>query len=277
MKILIAGQPKSGTTALFYRVRNSMDPMPSCLFEPREYVERSDDSRGDLLAKVVITPETVLDGFGGFDKKVFIARDPRDNLVSTLLYYTTETTMPSDAAQLKRFLALLRKKEADPRSVSLREIVGLLEEIYPHCPFLEFWRKLQEAALDVYAAYPDYFRIRYEDVIDNRIAPLESYLGFSLSAEADVAPKHRRVARTKSYGDWKRWFTTEDVAHFAPLLSEPMRILGYPEEWTLDPAPAIPAAHASAYVSRIVAERRRKNRRQKYLSLLRRIFPCRVA
>jgi hypothetical protein len=41
MKIVIFGLAKSGTTALFYKIKNSLPPDTVCLFEPRSFDPRA--------------------------------------------------------------------------------------------------------------------------------------------------------------------------------------------------------------------------------------------
>src|SRR5690606_15023024 len=85
-KIVIAGQGKSGTAALFHKIRAAVPDSTRLLFEPRAYEPEPDD--GHVLAKVLIDPPGYVDfsTFEPFDKKILIVRDPRDNLISRLLY-----------------------------------------------------------------------------------------------------------------------------------------------------------------------------------------------
>lgn len=64
MKIVIFGLAKSGTTALFYKIKNSLPPDTVCLFEPRSFDPRavkkkriksllSHRREPDVLAKVL--------------------------------------------------------------------------------------------------------------------------------------------------------------------------------------------------------------------------------
>ena len=99
MKIVIYWLAKSGTMALFYKLKNSLPPDLICLFEPRSFAPSVLKQRGfrallgrrrepDVLAKVLpfrpAAPADV-DSFSAFDKQILLVRDPRDRLISRLL------------------------------------------------------------------------------------------------------------------------------------------------------------------------------------------------
>src|SRR5687767_12482448 len=88
MKILIAGLGKSGTTALFYLIASSLGkgPKPKLLFEPKECPADLRSARGDVVAKVLIDPQLNAASFSHFDRKITLIRDPRDRIISALLY-----------------------------------------------------------------------------------------------------------------------------------------------------------------------------------------------
>ncbi len=86
MKLVIAGLGKSSTTALFYKLLEIFENPPLTLFEPGEYL--AEPGNRHVLAKVLIDPPGKVNftSFAGFDRKIHIVRDPRDNLISRLLY-----------------------------------------------------------------------------------------------------------------------------------------------------------------------------------------------
>jgi len=264
LSVVLAGQSKSGTTAILYKVRNSIPGRVRILFEPTGYTPGG-RSR-PVLAKVVLTPQVDMSGFEGFGKKVFIVRDPRDNLISALLYGSFVTNIATDPERYARFVGLLRKKESDPGSVSVRELIELIEALYPHFPLFEYWKRVHKLALAFGAAHPDYFRLRYEDFVDGQLAELEAYLGFALTGAAEVGRRWRRVVRTKGYGQWRAWLTEQDVPFLRPLMSDYLRAYGYADDWTLAERSVIPPEHGSLYVERILAEKRRKDRLRRWFA-----------
>ena len=140
MRIVIAGQPKTGTTALYFRIKNSVPPDAWCLFEPKKYLRPPDDPRPQwVVAKVLIGRAYARGGpvgadgfsvdygsFASFDRKLHILRDPRDNLVSSLLYAVRHTSFYADDRRLDQFLALLEEKERNPTDVSMLRLLDVM-------------------------------------------------------------------------------------------------------------------------------------------------------
>jgi hypothetical protein len=270
--MVVFGQYRTGTTALFYRIKNSLSGEVRTLFEVVDYAEEPDDARRDVLAKVILrTPETPdprgatrYERFMGFDKQLYLVRDPRDWLVSGLLFaIQQEPRVYNDAAALGRIVALLSQKERDPRSISLLKILDaiLLSPSRNSLDSVTAWMRRQHEWL---AAFEDglrgHYRITYEDLVDGKLRGLEAYLGFALTGSDDVTAEHDHVPRTKRYGNWRDWFLEEDVAHFRRVFEAYLHRHGYPEEWRLNTAPVIRPEHCTQYVARVVEKRRQAAR-----------------
>jgi hypothetical protein len=246
-----------------------------CLFEPREYVPPPARRQSSwVVAKVLIGRPYArgrqpradgfyvdYDGFASFDRKLHILRDPRDNLVSTLLYGVRHTSFYSDDRRLAQFLQLLEDKERNPTEVSMRQLLDLMAELDEGVELLPSFLDRQALVEQFRETYPEYRRVSYSDFVDNKVEALESYLGFTLTGSPHVRD-HARVTRTRSYGDWTNWFTADDVTFFRPLLDNYVRLAGLPDDWELGEHPTVPAEFASGYVRRIVDEKRRQDRRR---------------
>jgi hypothetical protein len=111
------------------------------------------------------------------------------------------------------------------------------------------------AALEFDGRSGSYQRFRYEDMVDGRFADIERLLGFKLDQRPPGEAPLKRVARTRSYGDWKNWFLQEDVDYFRPILSEYMSRYGYAKDWGLNTDPRIRPEHGSRFVERLVRGR----------------------
>jgi hypothetical protein len=265
--IAILGMYKSGTTALFYRIKNSLAGDVRTLFEPDRYEPEPADLHRWVLAKVILgAPEPGHDvryeTFRGFGKQLLLVRDPRDWLVSgTLFLIQQDAHLYGDDDKLRRVLDALEQKERDPASLSLTR---LLEQIVSADPGRSLSRTLEWMArqfrwvIEFDAGLRDHHRIAYEDLVGGRLRALEDYLGFALPGAAEVAPEHDHVPRTKSSGDWKNWFLDEDVARFRPLFDEYLRRYGYDLDWRPSAHPVILPEHGSAYVARVVRKRRER-------------------
>jgi hypothetical protein len=256
MHVLIAGLGKSGTTALYYAVRAGMPGGTRCLFEPKSY--RPTKAR-HVLAKILAQRGVDWRSFSGFDRKIAILRDPRDQLVSFVLYALYNHERPVSDRESRGLLALLEAKERNSRAVPLWRISETVEAItgWNHRKVLlerhEICRRHVETD-------PAFFRLRYDDFILGRTAALEQHLGFTLPHRVDVPGRLRRVERTRGTGDWRHWFTDEDVAYFGPDLAPVLRAFGFEDDWSLADAPVVPPQHASGYVRGLLQAQRRRTR-----------------
>jgi hypothetical protein len=258
MRIVIVGMGKSGTTALLYAVRAAMPAATDLLFEPRRHVTVQ---APDVVAKVVLHPRFPLDDafYRQFDRIVLLTRDPRDVLVSRALYRVFGArALLADPAKLAQYIALLRAKEADPRSVSLGRINALFETLVgPTLHSDEGLARRFDDALAFHRAFPDCLVFRYEAMVENRFEAVAQYLSLPAAAMRPVVPATlQRVVRSRRSGNWRDWFCAEDVEHYRPLVADYMRRYGYADDWTLNPEPRIRPEECSEYVLRLVRERR---------------------
>jgi hypothetical protein len=110
-------------------------------------------------------------------------------------------------------------------------------------------------ALAFHARNPDYFVYRYEDLVAGNYRAVERYLGLQLTpGAAQVEAEHRRVARTCGKGNWRDWYTCEDVAFFRPRMARYLARYGYGDDWELNSRPTIEPQHASQYVLKLVQQ-----------------------
>ena len=101
----------------------------------------------------------------------------------------------------------------------------------------------------------EWFIFKYEDMISKNYDALNQYLGFEINDEAQIpsTTKKTKVARKKAAGDWRHWFTKEDVELFKPALSSYMKLIGYDcKDWNLCPNPEIEPRFSSQYMEGLV-------------------------
>jgi hypothetical protein len=266
--IAIFGAYKTGTTALFSLVRNSLPEGTRTLFEPDEYVPEPEDAERIVLAKVILAvPEEPggvrYESFLNFDRKLYLVRDPRDWLVSgTLFSIQQDPCVYDDPRTLSSVLALLRQKEEAPQSVPLVRLLARILGANPQKSLNQTanWLARQlEWLIQFEAQLGSYCRVRYESLVDEDLSDIEAHLEIPLVGAASVDSDYAHVPRTKNYGNWRHWLTEEDVAFFRPLMSEYIERYGYDEDWRLDPRPAIAREHATDYVERAVARRQQSS------------------
>ena len=157
--------------------------------------------------------------------------------------------------QFKAHLNLVMKKEQDPKSVSFNEI----------CRYTGYdgWPRSLEAVIEeervrnqnmadfIKELGDDWYLFRFEEMVAKEFEPLSNYLGFQVEedTEVPVSTGKAKVVRKKASGDWRHWFTEEDVELFKPAYLPYMESIGYDcEDWALDPNPVIEPQYASMYM-----------------------------
>jgi hypothetical protein len=265
MKILILGRGKSGTTALLFKVAAGL---PDCKafsgghpgkyageFENAVYKHTYSERKGktfDVYHKHIAEEN--------YDRKIWMARDPRDVAVSRMLFRWHKGPKGS-WKQYRTHLDLVQKKERNPVSVPFHVLCRHIghgnwplttEEV------VEDERlRYQRMSEFVNSLGDDWFLFKYEDMIDGNFDGLNDYLGFIVKNEAEV-PKSTgkaKVARKKAYGDWRNWFLEEDTEVFKPAYLPYMEVIGYDcEDWAVSAQPVIEPEFSSMYMKRLVRE-----------------------
>ena len=128
MNILIHGVGKTGTTALFYTIRKALSGTVTELFEPvsLEFDAGPSAPAQHVLAKVLLR-ETIPVPYERFPWKIMTVRDPRDILISRLLYLIWHAAFRADPGCMNTYLTLLRAKERDPACIPLKDLFSSLD------------------------------------------------------------------------------------------------------------------------------------------------------
>lgn len=276
MKIFILGTGKSGTTALVYKIAGGL---PNCHafsggqpgkylgdYENAVYKHTYEESKGKSF-------ELYLNHLKEehYDRKIWMARDPRDVAVSRMLYRWQK----GNKGQKDQYLAhlnLVLRKENDPRSVSF-------SEIYRYARFNNWPLSMKEVFQEEHVRYQrmhdfvkclgdEWFFFTYENMVSKNFEALNEYLGFSVLADAEVPQStgKAKVIRKKSAGDWRRWFTEEDISLLTPAYTAYMALIGYDcDDWNLAENPVIEPEYSSVYMKNLV-HKATKSVVQQYLS-----------
>jgi hypothetical protein len=207
MNFLIAGLAKTGTTGLLYRIADCVSDPKRLIFEPKSYRENPGDPKMNILCKILIGPDLDVNSFRGFYKKVTIIRDPRDRMVSSMLYSQFHCNYAMDNAKVKMIRRLLEQKEKDPKSIPFLHIVDIMGQANnannDHVGNFFRHAMAQEEWLDNYLSQiGDAYILRYEDFVAGRLDGLEEYLGVKLSQSGEVPTRFQRVVRTRGAGEW---------------------------------------------------------------------------
>lgn len=232
--ILVLGPGKSGTTALFFCLKACAERHFNVAFpqkfEPKTAadVDAFSDTFGVvkmLFERYQYTDRSFLQRF---NKRIFISRDPRDNVISRLVYYAGTRLPGTDEATRLAILRKFLEKEENPDSVSVLELYAMVAPLLEKPGDARYARELACTPADFFNSDDGgFFRLRYEDFLDGKVAHLEAYLGFELSADFQVAGSLQRVVRTMAHGYWKNWFTEDDYDYFVAARRDALMRMGY--------------------------------------------------
>ena len=267
MRIVIVGLGKSGTTALLYKIAAGL---PGCELQPNgtpkkrppgsKYVIKSTYNPGkgrtfDLFHKAAESRN--------FDRLIWIVRDPRDQLVSDTLFYFHKGAVEDDP-RFRAYMDILHAKERDPRSVPFTELLKLTGPVDAPWPRSaeDILKQQRDFWAEPIAQFPrirkKWFIYRFEDMVAGRYEPLEKHLRFPIGRDAEITdPKRDKVVRKKAAGDWRNWFTPEDLPLMHEIFDPALKAFGYDvKDWNLNPQPEILPEHASGYVLSLIAKAR---------------------
>ena len=275
MKVLILGTGKTGTTVMVYKVAGGL---PNCQafsgghpgkhigdYENAVYKHTYDERKGKSfeLYREHLEKEN-------YDRKIWIARDPRDAAVSRMLYRWHKGHR-GNKKQYETHLELVLKKEKDPASIPFFELCR-------HTGHNGWPRSVEDVVAEERIRYDrmhnfvkelgdDWFLFTYEDMIAGNFAALNDYLGFEVKADGQVPQTtvKSKVLRKKASGDWSLWFTEQDVELFKPAYKNYMELIGYDcNDWTLSANPVIEPEYSSVYIQNLT-RKATKNIIQRYI------------
>jgi hypothetical protein len=229
MHYLITGLSKSGTTALYYAVRKALPENTLYNFEPKTFYDQMQVFKQDIfrntLSKILLGQinNSCLD-LKRFDKTILIVRDPRDNLISLILFQFSNC---QNFKRYKKAYDLIARKVFDPESISVIDLFDHIAALFESSGSERITRRC-EKVVDFYYRHNPFF-IKYEDFIDDRLTELSNYLKLTLSNDIKVGKIHKHVERSKSYGEWINWFTDNDLKILAQnnAMREFMKLFGY--------------------------------------------------
>jgi len=269
MKILILGTGKTGTTAMVYKVSGGL---PNCRafsggrpgkyvgdYENAVYKHTYEERKGkgfDLFQEHLQKEH--------YDRKIWMARDPRDAAVSRMLY-RWHRGYEGRKKQFESHLELVLKKEKDPSSVPFYEICRYTgHDSGPRsveAVIEEETHRYRQMVKFVQALGSDWILFTFENMVAKKFDALNDYLGFEVQADANVpsASGKAKVIRKKAAGDWRHWFAEEDMALFKPAFSPYMELIGYDgDDWQPEPHPVIEPEFSSVYMQ-IIARKAKQN------------------
>ena len=264
-KVIVLGLAKSGTTGLWSVLVKSYPRRYLQFFEgqylPSRYNKyfgqtNSEQNPRDVVSKQIIGPDFNFTDLASFDKIIWMVRDPRDRLISYLLYRHYDYRYDSDEF-VREQLDLLRLKERDPDALAMIDLEARLLLPRPTLESAFFWNDHQKSNfLSTLIEEERAFIFKYEDFVNQEYSGLENFLGIKMSGNAKVPKQFQRVIRSKTHSFWNHWFTQKDVDNCMGLFQPFLEQYGYKDEWALAEEKKIDPEHCSRYVRTIINERR---------------------
>ncbi len=260
IKVSIIGLAKSGTSALYTAIKTCLPAPRRLMFEPKTAEELcyiTDGHTDNALTKLMFSQsQSQRIGYDpqAFSHNVAIVRDPRDTIISSVLFQFNRLKLLNDTHTARRMIAKFEQKETDPRSISIVEILEAREP-----GMAEKLRSNIEAQLDGFARYLDngtHHIITFDQMIEGDFDKLNDYLGLQLATPERLDGWIGKISRKGDSGDWKNWFCPSDVEFFRPTFDPYLKKYGFNLDWTLSDTPEISPEHCSLYIRRLGEARR---------------------
>lgn len=257
-KISIIGVAKSGTSALYSSIKSSLPAPRRILFEPNNATELAYVTAGrdeNALTKVMFSAlERQNYDPSLFTHRVAIVRDPRDTIISSTLFRFNRLKLLNNKQLFSHLLSLFEQKEADPLSISVHDILEAAE-----IGEAEALKKKFNILLGNYGQYLDHADqhvISFDQMVAGDFDKLNAYLGLTLSPPPPLEGWVGKISRKGTSGDWKNWFTPEDVAFFRDSMDGFINKYGFDSEWRLEAKPMIEPKYCSQYIQRLSEARK---------------------
>jgi hypothetical protein len=264
--ILVIGPAKTGTTVISKAIQHSLksaqyhlEPKSIIFFEQGNHVDASNPQ----VVKIIFEHWNAMPRMRNalihneakmkFRKVVAIKRDPRDELISRLLYIIYPYTQANgyDNKFVSKWIELWADKERNPKSLSIYKMIEVFNKL-SGMNFLGFLNRKVDYSRFLTSNKKRLFTISYEDFMRGKLRELEDYCGFFLVLDRGV-DELTRTARSCSYNNWKKYFTDQDVDIFKKILGELTEGMGY-TDWQLEDVDALDPKHCSEYLCRLVRE-----------------------
>lgn len=263
-RVLIVCPGKSGSTSLFYTLKRSLPPTCTPIFEPEslESIDTKCSIDDSFITKILISRNInflsdiprLVEGIGSyFTHVILLVRDPRDILISTLLYTApTKFIWKEDPSTIRKLISLLHEKEKNPSSHSLYSLITLIQT-FPNFSAIEALFRMTVG----FGKLKSIVVLKYEDYIQNKMNEISNYLGIPISNDHSVEEKHARVVRSGVSESWRQWFIDSDCEFFRPIFEPYMEFFGYDtNDWKLSETPCINPKFSSEYFLSLLRDKR---------------------
>jgi hypothetical protein len=273
--VLVLGRAKTGTTFIAKSIEASCPKSPArFIMEPKTQRDinraASMATKSTLIVKVLYDHwdkqrEALSDFAAGlsqpnFHARIAIVRDPRDEIISRLMFRPFSFLINGDARaeDVERWANVLEQREQNSLMTFL-DVQKAFAATFPGTrdPADEI-RLIARLCMD----YADYLKqnqtvfatLRYEDAVADDFSAIQSALGWQVAKTGDLG----RFGHTKRSGaatNWAKWFHPSDLEIIKGLMEPACAALGY-HDWALpaDIDRTIEPEHHSDYTRGLVRQ-----------------------
>jgi hypothetical protein len=264
--ILIAGPSKTGTTGLYTSIKQGLQRAgitARCVFEPAtaapmDNLFRLDPSTPVLVKSTLDHLKRTVPDAKVYERRVMTVRDPRDVIVSSLLFrpLTVASLRRTTDSDVEQFIAALEAKQADPSSMSVRELYEIADRVNIGSAPFKRQRTIYGQQVEL-AVSLGVHTVHYEDFVRGDLTDLSSYLGFDVeNVSARESSMFGHIARSHASGEFVQWFLPADLEFFNEHFHDALVAFDYPIDVELPAEQRIDPANGSEYVAKRVGERR---------------------
>lgn len=276
-KVFVLGQSKSGTSAICYLIYNALDGKKEMVFEPTTFgLKRGEEftfhkkicrTGRHVVSKCLTFPQfskgdwdSIREIASLYNHRIWIDRDPRDRLISDCFYkwYSGHRQVLSTEKKkdwdkwYQMTLDRVREKEQCPQKYAFIDICNKWWQENGLVYIQNREHRTYDSLSDNRHRFKNWTIIKYENYVDGKVDVLSQAIDMPLECGVEVPNTLNRVVRTKSYGNWRDWFTDKDVAFFKPIYSEYLKMAGYNHlDWKLNYPKALDSTFGSKYIERI--------------------------
>jgi len=262
MRVLVLGKAKTGTTLLTKTIQKNI-PKAKLIQEPKSYDKLRNHKYIDsnnlvckiifehwknekkILSNIVTNKNTIK-----FDKIVAVVRDPRDEFISRLCYFSKPYFQRNgfDSLKLKIWIDCVREKEKHPATKTVIQLISEMNEIFN----INFFKHIRivNSFFQFENNHSSYIHtIKYEDLVDNKLNEIEKHLTFNLHNKDTTSNVIQLTLRSGSYNNWKEFFTTTDLRFLKSYFKK--NFYYDLDEWDLDRKVELDSKFYSQYIERI--------------------------
>jgi len=235
MKICIVAPAKSGSTAIYNTVRTALSREGYCysFFEPQRPYPilrlKNYDFAEPFVTKIMVSrmvSEKSDFHMDWFDKRILLVRDVKDLMISELLFRPLIAPAEISAEAIAEFVALIKDKERNPQGRSVIELHKRADALGVSSLNWEIYRTIL-CRLQVLRARHACAVVHFEDYARGDYSAFRQILSMPIGPTNLDGTWVSHIQRKGQSGEWRKWFTPEDLEFATGFFGEYNAAFGY--------------------------------------------------